>query len=111
MATPHVAGTAALYLSVNPGATPAAVASALISNATMNHVTNAGSGSPNRLLYEAFIGPVGPPPAPPPDTPPGQPALTATAGIASVALSWTAPNLGLAAHHHLPHLPVDREQP
>ena len=60
----------------------------------MNHVTNAGGGSPNRLLYEAFIGPVGPPPPPPPDTPPSQPVLTATAGNASVALSWTAPNPG-----------------
>ena len=60
----------------------------------MNHVTNAGGGSPNRLLYEAFIGPVGPPPPPPPDTPPGQPVLTATVGNASVALSWTAPNPG-----------------
>lgn len=94
MATPHVAGTAALYLSVNPAATPAAVASAITSNATMNHVSNAGSGSPNRLLYEGFIGPVGPPPPPPPDTPPGQPVLTATAGNATVALSWTAPTPG-----------------
>ncbi len=56
MATPHVAGTAALYLSVNPSATPAQVASALTSNATANLVTSPGTGSPNRLLYAAFIG-------------------------------------------------------
>jgi subtilisin family serine protease len=56
MATPHVAGAAALYLSGNRSATPAAVTSALTTNATANVVTNAGSGSPNRLLYTAFVG-------------------------------------------------------
>src|SRR5690606_39459704 len=34
MATPHVAGAAALYLDANPGASPSAVAAALSSNAT-----------------------------------------------------------------------------
>jgi subtilisin family serine protease len=56
MATPHVAGAAALYLQGNAGAAPSAVASALTSNATANHVTNPGSGSPNKLLYTGFIG-------------------------------------------------------
>jgi len=56
MATPHVAGAAALYLSTNPSATPAQVASALTSSATSSKVTSAGSGSPNKLLYTAFIG-------------------------------------------------------
>jgi subtilisin family serine protease len=51
MATPHVAGAAALYLQSNPSATPATVNNALISTATPNKVTNAGTGSPNRLLY------------------------------------------------------------
>lgn len=51
MASPHVAGGAALYLSSNPGATPAQVTNALISNATTGVVGNPGSGSPNRLLY------------------------------------------------------------
>lgn len=51
MASPHVAGGAALYLSVNPAATPAMVASALINKVTPNVVTNLGTGSPNRLLY------------------------------------------------------------
>ena len=54
MASPHVAGVAALYLQGNTTATPAAVASAIISNATLNKVTSAGTGSPNRLLYSAF---------------------------------------------------------
>ncbi|MBG0852740.1 S8 family peptidase [Streptomyces spinoverrucosus] len=51
MATPHVAGAAALYLADNPSATPAQVSTALTSAATPNVVTSPGSGSPNRLLY------------------------------------------------------------
>jgi subtilisin family serine protease len=54
MASPHVAGVAAQYLQSNPGATPAAVASALIAGATLNKVTSPGSGSPNRLLFTAY---------------------------------------------------------
>jgi PKD repeat protein len=56
MASPHVAGAAALYLELNNSAPPSAVASALIANATTDKVTNAGTGSPNRLLYTGFIG-------------------------------------------------------
>jgi subtilisin family serine protease len=55
MASPHVAGAAALYLQLNPFATPAQVTSALLSNATVGVVTNPGAGSPNRLLYTGFI--------------------------------------------------------
>ena len=65
MATPHVTGTAALYLSTNTTASPATVASALTTNATANVIANPGSGSPNLLLYELFIGGGGgtPPPS------------------------------------------------
>ncbi|MGH3716496.1 MAG: S8 family peptidase [Micromonosporaceae bacterium] len=63
MATPHVAGAAALYLSANPSASPAQVQQALKDNATKNKVTDPGSGSPNNLL---FVGSGGPPPPPPP---------------------------------------------
>jgi serine protease len=56
MASPHVAGVAALYLAVNPTATPSQVTTALINNATPNKVTNPGTGSPNRLLYSLFGG-------------------------------------------------------
>jgi hypothetical protein len=51
MATPQVTGVAALYLAENPTATPAQVHAALVEYATRNEVINAGSGSPNRLLY------------------------------------------------------------
>jgi subtilisin family serine protease len=51
MASPHVAGAAALHLAGNPSATPAQVAAALINAATPGKVTSAGNGSPNRLLY------------------------------------------------------------
>lgn len=67
MATPHVAGAAALYLQGNPSASPATVGSALIANATPNKVTNAGTGSPNRLLFVGTGGTT-PPPDPTPTT-------------------------------------------
>ncbi|MFD5481672.1 S8 family peptidase [Streptomyces hawaiiensis] len=51
MASPHVAGAAALHLAANPTATPAQVSTALTSAATTGVVTSPGTGSPNRLLY------------------------------------------------------------
>ncbi|MEU3739356.1 S8 family peptidase [Streptomyces sp. NPDC032198] len=50
MATPHVAGAAAVYLAGHSSATPAQVASALVNGATTGKVTSPGTGSPNRLL-------------------------------------------------------------
>ncbi|MEU6879619.1 S8 family peptidase [Streptomyces sp. NPDC046712] len=50
MATPHVAGAAAVYLAGHTSATPTQVASALVNGATPNKVTSPGGGSPNRLL-------------------------------------------------------------
>ncbi len=51
MASPHVAGAAALFLGANPNATPAQVRDSLVSNGTTGKITSAGSGSPNVLLY------------------------------------------------------------
>ena len=51
MASPHVAGVAALLLSANPGATAAQVAAQLVGNATPGVVRNPGAGSPNRPLF------------------------------------------------------------
>ncbi|MFB8247879.1 S8 family peptidase [Streptomyces sp. NPDC055952] len=50
MATPHVAGAAAVYLAGHPSAGPAQVASALVAGAATGKVTGPGAGSPNRLL-------------------------------------------------------------
>ncbi len=51
MASPHVAGAAALYLGLNPGATPQQVRDAMVNKATDGKVTNPGTGSPNKLLF------------------------------------------------------------
>jgi subtilisin family serine protease len=56
MASPHVGGAAALYLETNPTASPAMVAQAILGLATQNHVTSAGAGSANLLLYSLFAG-------------------------------------------------------
>ena len=55
MASPHVAGVAALYKQVNPSASATTVRNAIVNGATTNVVTNPGSGSPNRLLYSLFF--------------------------------------------------------
>ncbi|MCS7219587.1 MAG: S8 family peptidase [Thermus sp.] len=56
MATPHVAGVAALYLQQNPTATPSQVAVAILNGATPGVVSGGGTGSPNRLLYSLVSG-------------------------------------------------------
>lgn len=56
MASPHVAGAAALYLALNPAASAAAVHTAIVANATTGVLGGIGSGSPDRLLYTLFGG-------------------------------------------------------
>ena len=56
MASPHVAGAAALVLQSSPSATPAAVAEAIRSQATGNRLSSLGTGSPNLLLYSLLNG-------------------------------------------------------
>ncbi|HEX7773488.1 MAG TPA: S8 family peptidase [Pyrinomonadaceae bacterium] len=82
MATPHVAGVAALFLETNPTASPATVAAAIINASTPNKVTNAGTGSPNRLLFSLLTG------APPPP-PPGS-ELLLNRGFESGNVTWVA---------------------
>jgi serine protease len=60
MASPHVAGVAALYLEANPGASATQVFDAIREGTTKGIVTNANSAK-NDLLYSLFIT-SGPPP-------------------------------------------------
>jgi subtilisin family serine protease len=83
MATPHVAGAAALYLSRNPAATPADVANAITGNATSDVLSSAtlGTGSPNLLLYSNFLPPAAP----------DAPLLAATGTFNKNHLTWSVP--------------------
>ena len=82
MATPHVAGVAALFLETNPSASPATVTGAIINSSTPNKVTGAGTGSPNRLLFSLLTGA---PPPPPPGT-----ELLLNKGFESGGVNWVA---------------------
>ncbi|MER6316555.1 S8 family serine peptidase [Streptomyces sp. NPDC001581] len=53
MASPHVAGAAALYLAAHPSATPADTAAALTGAATKGAIKNPSSGTANKLLKVA----------------------------------------------------------
>lgn len=90
MATPHVAGAAALVLAANPVATPAVVSASLLQAATSGVITGAPTGTPNRLLITTTTAVQVPQPTVPlaPDN------LVATTARRSVTLSWTAPNNG-----------------
>jgi len=57
MATPHVTGIAAAYLSTHTNATPSQVQAAITGSATPNVVRFAGTGSPNRLAYSRVFPP------------------------------------------------------
>jgi len=69
MACPHVSGAVALLLSEDPTLTPQAVRDELIKRATPDVVSNAGSSSPNRLLYVGAGKPL-PSPSPTPSPAP-----------------------------------------
>lgn len=86
MATPHVSGAAALYLSINPGATPQQIRAAILDSASSTP-TSSLSGitvTGGRLNVSLFI-------TTPPPSPPSAPTnLTATAASSSqINLAWT----------------------
>jgi hypothetical protein len=74
MASPHVAGAAALVLAADPAASPAKVAATLAGRAVAGRVNGAGAGSPNRLLVIAGIA-----------APPAEP-------VAAISTCWRATN-------------------
>jgi subtilisin family serine protease len=97
MATPHVSGAAALYLSLNPNATPVQVASGILGTATRGVLTYLGVGSPNLLLYTGALAPVSTPiTAPAPATA----SFTATCVKASCAFdaSGSTDSVGIASY-------------
>lgn len=88
MATPHVAGAAALYLEYAPGATPAQVESALKQYAAVGRITGLPAGTVNNLLQINF-GTV--PSLPAPSVPTlSAPANAATNVSVAPTLSWAA---------------------
>jgi hypothetical protein len=91
MATPHVAGVAALYLQANPGASPATVRNALVSGGVTGKVTSAGTGSPNVLLQSLFGGSPTPTPTTPAPTtpPPGGTNVMVNGGYENGTTGWT----------------------
>jgi len=58
MASPHVAGLAALYLGIFPGASPADVAGYIINDATPGLISDLGVDSPDLLAYSMALAPV-----------------------------------------------------
>jgi aqualysin 1 len=55
MASPHVAGVAALYKQANPSASPTTIRNAIVNGSTTSRISSVGTGSPNRLLYSLFF--------------------------------------------------------
>jgi hypothetical protein len=92
MASPMVAGAAALYLESNPTASPAEVGNRIKLDATAGTVTNIDTVSPNKLLY-SWLGDAVPPT-------PGTVTIvkqvtTTTGGTAStMSFGYNATNLG-----------------
>ncbi|CAN5583009.1 S8 family peptidase [soil metagenome] len=92
MASPHVAGVAALYLAQHPSALPAEVSSKIATNALSGKISNAGTGSPNLLANISFlltgITPPGPTPPPNPTPVPNEPGVTTLKnGVAQTAIA------------------------
>lgn len=75
MASPHVAGVAALYLEANPGATPQQVTNAILNNTTNGKISGS-LNTPDKLLYSLITGGSPPPPPPPPPPPVEDPVVS-----------------------------------
>jgi subtilisin family serine protease len=103
MASPHVAGVAALYLQGNPTASAATVNSAIINSSSTNKLTSIGTGSPNRILY-SLLGGTSPTPTPTPTPSPGTELLT-NGGFEGSASPWVGSGAGYfyIANGNYPH--------
>lgn len=83
MASPHVAGAAAVVLSQNPALTPAQVATNISGASTTGVIAGASTGTPNRLLY------VGTGTTTTATKPAAATNVKATAGSKSATVTWT----------------------
>jgi subtilisin family serine protease len=92
MASPHVAGAAALLLGAEPTLSPAQVTARLLTAATPGAIRGARRGDPNRLLY---VGPVAGTPAPLGPTP--TPAVPAVPTGSPASRSGAAPGAAATA--------------
>lgn len=93
MASPHVAGIAALYLQSNPSATPAEVTAAVLGAGTVGAMTGLSIGSPNLLAHvvgssSSLTEPVtSPTPTEPLTVPP--PTAPSSASLPTASFTWT----------------------
>ena len=91
MASPHVAGLAALTLQLNGALTPAQLASVITANATTGIITSAGTNTPNRLVF-IDSNPLPPTTIPEASSVPATPsAPVAAAGNKALLATWTIP--------------------
>jgi subtilisin family serine protease len=86
MASPHVAGVAALVSETNPTASPSAIAAFLVSTATTDLLASVGTGSPNLLLYSLGTGT----PTQPPSTVVAVSSLTGASTLSRNRKTWSA---------------------
>ncbi len=93
MATPHVAGVAALILGDYPSSTPDQVRSTMLS-ASANVVQSAGAGSPTALLTMLYSAPPAPAPAPAPAPTPIPTPAPAPAAPVAISLQVTKSRSG-----------------
>jgi subtilisin family serine protease len=85
MASPHVAGVAALYLQNNTTASPSTVRNQMVNTASSGKLTSINTGSPNLLLYSLLSGGTTPTPTP-------TPAPTCSGGTFTGTLSGAGAN-------------------
>lgn len=83
MATPFVAGRAAILLEASPTSSPATIAGTILMSATTGALTGRSAGMPDRLVFSDPASPAaGPPPPPPP--PPVDPVLPGGPGFSGI---------------------------
>jgi len=91
MASPHVAGVAALYLATNPTASPATVSQNVVNSATTGSIANIDPVSPNKVVYSWFNGT--PPPAQAATVTIRKRANRRTEGVSNASFAFNATNL------------------